>query len=379
MPRGSTQILIRKIIESLSEGTKSITDIADDTDFDRTAITKYLKILVETKIVDEESEGTKKLFTLKPTYRTDTFFGLPLTEEQYKKFSSVYYLIKKFWKSTTDKTLFKTHAQKILYKVNKECGLNLPVGWYLYGGIGVMSYNDSEDYKYFSLPQEKKIENCVKEVTVEYSKKEHAWEIKQEQYKEAEKELYYIKEDLLSILYSSKFIEHPKNSLYVLVKKLRRLIKEAPDENRSDYNEILESYQDLMLDVGQLDEDTINSKKREIIFLFESIWKYIAIFNFKHDLLNGEFYTEKVLNSHFKLDILQQEDEIIELGTELQALVPEEEPIEPLRKKLNQALSQIKVLSTEERKKKEKEMKKLKEKLGDKGYQDYLLKQVALK
>lgn len=376
MGRGSTQSLVRKIVTRVSEGPKSITEIAEQTGLDRTAISKYLGILTESGLLIEEPEGTSKKFTMVPTYRTDTYFGLPLDKSAEKQISSVYHSIGKNWKEITSKKLPGTHAQKIAYEVISSCQneLKIPTGWYIHGGICAVAYDDSKQYGHYGLPAI--VETRIKEVTTEYAKIDHAWQVKKLQYDGAKKELYMIKEEVLAITYSPKFDGHPKNSLFILVKKIRKMFSLAPKDPQQTTG-ILDAYQDLMLDItNKLDETTILSHKREITTLLEAIWKYIALFNFKQDLL--KFYSQKVLDAHFKLDIKQQEDEIIELGTQLQSLVPEDEITDPLKKKLHEALSQIKLLSPEESKKQQQELDDYRKKYGLKALNEKLRKDVGL-
>jgi hypothetical protein len=142
--------------------------------------------------------------------------------------------------------------------------------------------------------------------------------------------------------------------------------------------EVLDSYQDLMLDLSnKIEEKVLSEHKREIILLFESVWKYIALFNFKSDL--KEFYSDAILEAHFKLDILQQEDDIIELGTELQEYVPEDIITDPLKKKMYEALSNIKLLNSDEQKTQKEYLDKIEKELGPEKFQEFLLEQAGLK
>jgi len=253
--------------------------------------------------------------------------------------------------------------------------MKIPIGWYIYGGISIVTYDVSKEYAYYGLPS--KVEDCIKDVTTDYEKNEHAWQAKKQQYGEEHKELFSTKEEILSILYSPDFDSHPKRSLFILVKKLRKLISLAPKGPQPQYSEILEAYQDLMLDItNKLDESVILPKKREITVLFEAIWRYVALFNFKQDL--HKFYSQKILDIHFQLDIKQQEGEIAGLGTELQSLVPEDEITDPLKKQLHEALSKLKILSPEEQKKQKEEMDKLRKELGEEKFQAWLLEQAGL-
>jgi len=361
MGRGSTQILIRKILECLAKGTRSIAEIAEATGFDRAAISRYTNILAESGLLLEAQEGASKKFTLVPAYRTDTYFGLPLEQSAEKQISSVYHLIRKRWNEISSKKLLSTHAQKIAYKVISSCDeLKIPAGWYIYGGISVATYDDAREYAYYGVP--KKAESCVKEATEEYAKNDYAWQSKKLQYKDAP-ELYTIKEGILALLYGPAFRADPKRSLHAMIKKVRKLISLAPKNERKEYIGLLDAYQDLLLDIiNKLDDAAVKEHTREIIVLFESVWRYIALFNFKHALLG--FYPENILEAHFILDIKQQEDEITGLGTQLQALMPEDEITDPMAKKLREALRQIRARTPEERAKVEKEMKEYEEKYG---------------
>lgn len=372
MARGSTQVLIRRIIENISKKSMSVKEIADNIGMHRTAITRYLNILKESGLLLEEHEGKRKKFSLSPVYRTDTYFGLPLDEKTEKEVNTLFYLIRDNWKKYSSNKLLKTNAQKIAYKVIISCNLNIPCGWYIYGGISVPAYNDSIDYHNYGLSKE--VENCVEETTQEYAKNKFAWKIKKQQYEEFKKKLYDIKEGILSILYSGRFDEDPSKSISDLIKKVRKLISLAPRNSREKYNEILDSYQDLMLDVYNSGEEFILENKREIILLFESIWKYIALFNFKNDL--RKYYPERVLEAHFKLDISQQEDDIVELGTELQSRMPKEES---MGNELKDALSKMKILSPEEKEKRKEEIDKLRKEMGEEEFQKHLLKEFGLK
>ena len=108
MGKGSTQILIRKIVEYLAKGPKSTSEISEETGLDRTDIIRYLEVLKQSKFLTEEQKGTKKFFHLSSTYRLDTYFGLPLSKEINEKISSIYYFIRNKWKEKTGRKFRKT-------------------------------------------------------------------------------------------------------------------------------------------------------------------------------------------------------------------------------------------------------------------------------
>ena len=370
MGKGSTQVLIRQIIKCLIEGPKTISEIAEASKLDRTAVGRYLNVLRESNLLIEEQAGTSKKFTLVPAYRTDTYFGLPLTEREEKQVNSLYSLIKKNWAKISSKKLLSTHVQKIAHRVIEACDeLEIPHGWYLYGAISVATYDESRKYAYSGLS--KKVENRVKQITADYSKNDFAWQSKQQQYKEAGKELYFTKEEILSILFGPVFAQDPKRALHVLVKKIRKLMALSPKASER-YDELLDAYQDLMFDIAnKLENDVISNYRIDITVLFQSVWKYIALHHFKQDLL--KYYSEELLDVHLKLEIKQQENQIIELGTQLNELIPEEEVSEEL-KKFRKAIRQKKPTDPEKLKKQNEKLDKILKEKGVEALNDKLLK-----
>ncbi|MEK6817035.1 MAG: hypothetical protein AABY09_05450, partial [Nanoarchaeota archaeon] len=319
--------------------------------------------------------------TLARANKSKTYFGLPLTDKAEKDFNSLYYLIKKFWNESTSKPLTNTHAKKIAYKVInsfKELD-HLPRAWYQYGGIDIFIFDNDVDYAYSGLPA--KIETFIRTTTVEYSKVQYAYQVKQIQYHEEPKSLYEIKEKILSILYSKEFDEHPKNSIFVILKFLKRLYDASPKDSRKEYDDILDAYHDMMFDAySGFDADVIIKHKRNFILLFEAIWKYIALFNFKKELSEHKYYTEEALKSYFYLDIVQQEDEIIELGTELQCLIPkEEEPSDALYQQIKAIRKKAKPADKVELRKQNEKLEKIRAENGENAYQDELLRRAGLK
>lgn len=381
MGRGSTQILIRKIIESLAKGSKSTTEIASETGLDRTAIIRYLEVLKKSKFLTEEQVGTSKKFHLSSMYRTDTYFGLSLNEETNSQIDSLYHLIREKWKEETGRKLLKTTAQKIIYKVIEKCKLKIPVGWYIYGGVCVKPYDYNSLYDFKGLNQD--VIDCVNETVIEQSKHIFAYESKKQQYKKAEKKLYNLKEDILKLLYSKNF---SKNSMYVLQKKYLEFVRLIP-EGDNIYSELINDYDTLIIDIIKNWDDFVDEKnelnfaefKQGLTCSFEALWKLVAMFNFKQDLFNGNFYLQSVLDEHFKLDIAQVKDELIEICSELNDMIPFEEPTDPNYKEIKKALSQVKPILKEEKEKQINELDKIKKEKGLNAYNEELFKRAGLK
>ena len=369
MGRGSTQILIRKIMESLARSSKSSTEIADETGLDRTAITRYLDILKESKFVVEEQQGTSKKFILSSNYRMDTYFGLTIDSKTNNLINSLYSLIQKTWKEKSNRKLLKTTAQKIIYQVIQDCKLKIPNGWYIYGGICIKPFDYNNVYDFKGLDKSTII--CVNEAVAEYSTNNFEYESKQLQYKKAGKELYNIKEDILKLIYSSNF---SKNSMYIFQKLFSKFWREAPKGDKL-YSDLINNFDTLIIDITKEWDHFVDEKnernfaefKQKLISSFEILWKMIAMINFKQDLLKGSFYLETELDEHFKFDINQAKEDLIEIGSEIVDMVPIEEPEDQLYKKvkaIREKSSEIKPRTPKEQAKVEQEMKEYEEKHG---------------
>ncbi len=380
MGRGSTQDLIKNLINCLSEGSKSITEISDVTKLYRTAIAKYLTILKDSGLVMEEQKGNSKLFTLISNYKTDTYFGLPLDQKTEELIDSLYSNIKKKWEDATGRPLLKTTAQKIIYSVIKKCNLAIPTGWYIYGGICIKPYDPSLTYNFTNL--DSNVNDCVENVVKEYSPNKHEYESKKQQYHEEVHRLYNTKEEIFSLLYSKKF---SKNSIYILQKKYIEFIRLIP-EGDEKYHNLIDDYYTIIIDITKNWDNFVNENddveftkfKQKLTSSFEILWRLVAQFNFKSDLFKGKFYTQALLDGHFKLDLEQTKEELVEVGSELQSIIPSEELNNESYNNLKQSINSIKPLESKEQKIKDEELKKLKKEKGQKDTSEDLFKKFGL-
>ncbi len=360
MGKNSTQTLLKGIVKALSDGPKSISEIAKATGFDRIAITRYLETLRDADILSEQKEGKKRIFELKTGFglRDDTYFGLPLSDKQERLIDTLYSVIKREWIKQNKKEPVQIQVQKTLYKVNKLCQLNLPMGWYLYGALCVKPYNPLREYKEDKLSN--KIKLCIKEVIKEYGQDKFAYQLKLRHYEEEKNYLYALKEEILRIFYSDKF---SRRSLFVLHKKLRELFRLSPKVENDVYQEGLELYLDLIMDLIFLDETRLRELQPEIAGSFEDIWKLIALYRYREDL--AKFYSKELLHSHFAFDISQQEREIIDRCSYIHSLIPVSEEIDdPIYKRIKESVQKIKFRSVKEQAEAEKRLKRDEEEHG---------------
>ncbi|PLW80255.1 hypothetical protein C0585_03830 [Candidatus Woesearchaeota archaeon] len=379
MGKGSTQVLIRRIIESVSKFPMSATEIAKSTDLDRTAISRYLDVLKKSGFVKEQQTGTSKKYFLSSNYDLNTYFGLPLDEKTTRLIDSLYFKIKEEWGKKTERKLLKTTAQKIMFKVIEESKLNIPKGWYIYGGICIKPYDYNESYEYLINLDNNVLKN-IKYVVEGYSVNHFEYESRQMQYKDAGNDLYDNKEDILKLLYSKNF---SKNSIYIFQKLFSKLWNLAPKGDEL-YDNLLNDYDTLLIDITKhwdefVEEDNERNFaefKQKLILSFETLWKMVAMYNFKNNL--EEFYLEKQLDEHFKFDLFKVKEELIEIGSELNDMIPFEEPDDPTYLKIREIMSNITPLTKEESEKVAEEMEEYKKKHGQDALNKKLRKEFGL-
>jgi len=321
-PKGekkTTSELLKLIIKSVSEGEKSILEIANDIESNWETVKTYLVALTDAGILSEEDKGNKRVFIFKNNRNNKTYFNLPLTSEQEKLAKGLFFRINEKWNQLRNTPITQLQAQKILVKIIKSHNLNIPVGRYIYGEISICSYCNT-DLENFPIGQD--IITELDTITEEVAKDKFAYETKQKHYLDLN-ETYQNKEQILGILYSKTF---DKND----VPKIQKLfLKIHINENQiivdNEVQDILQAYSDLLFDINTCyDKELFEDNKRAFIQLFEKVWKLIAMFIFKNDL--GKYYSQNTLDVKFVYDIEQTKREILDLARELQSQVIEEEP-----------------------------------------------------
>ena len=355
MERKSSKVLIPLILNAIRDEPKSIHEIANETNSNWESVKSYLESLKDAGILKESERGNKRLFYLSIgniKKRSDTYFGLPLKEELSKKIDSLFFHIKKEWKSKTGKEPKKTQVQKVLVKVNGLCKLKIPMGWYLYGCFCVKPYDTSYEYNYNPLENEKEVIACVKTVVNDYSQEESVYKLKLKQYQDEHKDMYLIKEAILTILTFREL----KSSIDELNSMFFKLLSNIPEIDDKDSKDMInESIGTILNLVYKLDEKVLKKIRLDIIESFNTLWKLITLYQFSNDL--KEYYdTETIKNCLYEDIILQKINVQISLEYILDLIPLDEEPKEENYIYLRNMIRNIKLLSDKEKKMREKEL-----------------------
>lgn len=346
MGRRSSRELVQQIGEALEARPKSIQEIADEIGADWKAVERYLDSLAAAGIADEEQSGRSRLFSLaNPQRDRDTYFGLPLTDEQREASHSLFARIENVWQERTGDLPSRTQVQKVAVDVLKHHDLNIPHGWYLYGSITTCVYEPGNTYTDSgSLGDE--VEESVDDSVDRYAEYDSFDEIRLKQYRDEEKHLYLAKESILALLTSYKQLQR---SVQDLEEALERFLSHLPPIDDPQTEEVIT---DFAATVPQLirEADETEAVQRHcmaITDVFHTLWDLIALYQLYDDL--QDYYDEEELDARLGWEKDERRDESIEaVSTLVDRLQPRKEPDNPMFQQIKHLQGAAEELSEKE-------------------------------
>ncbi len=292
MKNKKTSLEIKEnILTELKKSPKTVANIGEAISSNWITTEKFLKELKEEKKVKElVSTEKKKVYQI---ITGDTYFNLPLTDEQRRRFRTLFYLILKTY-SKNNKTPTKTQLSKCAVKVIKNPNLelsNLPVIWYLYGMIPVMVANPAEKYtEETHFKDEIKIVKII-EVYRNENFEKSSRQIDKKQHEELGDELYKLADHFSREINSDRFNQDK------ILDILNKFFIACPIDK--EFMEVFEFTDKFVSTIDKLSNFVnLEKYKKEIISTFDSLWKFIA--------------TYKVYESINKLRILPSKEIILE-------------------------------------------------------------------
>lgn len=263
----------KSILIKLNEGPQTAQDIALGINSNWKTVKEYLKKL------SEEGEVKEIIATEKVSYykRTagDTYFDLPISEEQRKKFRTLFYLIREEYK-TKNKNLNRTHLAKCAVHLIKEEDIeelkDLPVIWYLYGAIPQMVLSEvDESTEEWVFSEKKQIQKVIEDYVLKNGDKK-AERLQREQHENYGQKIYCIIDDLFGELNKGKIGNQKINNL------LNNFFIECPVDPR--FPEIFNLSEEIISTIDNLiflNED-VEKLRKEIVTTIDSLWKFIALY-----------------------------------------------------------------------------------------------------
>ncbi len=258
-------------------------------------INKYLEELKKGELIREIVSTTK--IKIYQRIMGDTYFDIPITEEQRKKFHTLFHMIFEEYKKQ-NKIPTKTHVSKCAVYVidNKESELkDLPIVWYLYGMMPLMAIDITEKYqKEKTFNQEKKVQQLIREF-INGNKNKKSSEIQKEQHRKYKEDMYVIMDNILEILNKPRFENKELN------KKLDEFFIACP---ANDPIEIFDAVDKVISKIQKLDlmKVKLQDYRKQIFQLLDALWKIVAIHQLsksvlqQNNLINKEILFEFYLN-----------------------------------------------------------------------------------
>jgi len=288
------------ILKELKYDPKTVADIAEAISSNWITTEKFLKELKDDKKVKElVSTEKKKVYQI---ITGDTYFNLPITEEEARKFRTLFYLILKVYKEK-NKVPTKTELSKCAVSVIMDSKINLsnlPVIWYLYGMIPIMVADPYRLYKEEMEFRDKKeiikIIQCYRDENRENDQRQ----IDIKQHQEYNKKLYILADIFLNEVSGSSFNKEK------VLDTLNEFFIACPVND--EFPEVFE-FTDLFIStINKMSlMDNIEKYKKEISLTFNALWKYIATYEvyqslvfqkrFKNKKLILEFYIGNILEA----------------------------------------------------------------------------------
>jgi predicted transcriptional regulator len=221
MERNAPEEIIPALLTVLHAGAQSLTEISKTSKINRITAAKYLKAIEKGKTLISKKQGRETIYIHKQ--HNNAYYKLPVTKEQKKLFNTYYHHIKRLCKEIFNKEPSKIQVAKILWTLNREQKLKLPIAWYKQGPGGLQAFKGNEP-EAITIPQEKV--HQVKETEAKYGK-HHEIKIKTKIYKEHKDQLYITKDEHVSRVKKKINEENDRNWFR---NTLRELIKYAPRE-----------------------------------------------------------------------------------------------------------------------------------------------------
>jgi len=266
-----TQDAIDKVRFILMNKPMSISEISFELKINWRTAENYLEILKRLDLVKEKEIKNTRTFFYKDK---DNYFKLPIKWKDTKLISSIYSKIKETCLKLYGKEPTKTQAYKIIWKLNDNLNLGLPVGWYRYGPCCVQSYNGNEEMETDLTKTQIK---GIADLTKEYCNMDNV-ELQRKIYLDAKYQLYIKKEELCM------FSSSDKQDLNLILMDIVKLVPQETIETTTDFARAT-----LLLDWGKTKT------------IFDIFWKYITMIIFKESLRSyyglfdlGEYMDEEI-------------------------------------------------------------------------------------
>ena len=270
--RKTAEQIKEEIISHLNKAPLSIEQLRKKLDSNWSTTNNYLEELSkEGKVKEIVSTDKAKIYQ---RVFGDTYFDIPITDEERKKFRALFSLILQGYKlkgEVPKKTCFAKCAVHVIK--NESSGLSdLPTIWYLYGLIPQMIADPSQEYQEEIILEHKtKIKNLIEEF-IGKNEKKCSSQIQREQHKEYGEELYILSDEFFQVLNKKEWEDEE------VLEILNRFFIACPiDEEFPDIFDLTEEVLSIIRKLALINI-RLQEHRKDIILTFDSLWKFIALY-----------------------------------------------------------------------------------------------------
>lgn len=287
--RKTSQQIKEEILSQLEKQPLSVEQLRKNIkDSNWATINKYLEELKE-EILVREIISTDKI-KIYQKVMGDTYFDLPITEEQRKKFRTLFYMIINEYKKKKESVPTKTYVAKCAVEIirNPEAELeDLPIVWYLYGMAPLMAIDVTADYKEeFFLKHKNKIYDSIIKFLDENGDK-GSGQIQREQHRQYDEETYILSDKIFKILNRPEF-ENRK-----ILDLLSEFFIACPVD--PEFPEVFDLTERVISVIQKMDliGISIQENRNKILLAFDALWKFIALYKLYKSRTSGQNAMDK--------------------------------------------------------------------------------------
>ncbi len=271
--RKTAEQIKEEILSHLKERPLSVEQLRIKAESNWSTINSYLEELnKEGKVKEIISADKAKIYQ---RVFGDTYFDIPITDDERKMFRTLFSLIMKKYKEA-NKTPNKTQLAKTAVKVinSPESGLSeLPTVWYLYGRIPLMIADPSQDYQEELIFDHKQKINNIIEIFMKENHNKRTRQIQKEQHMEYNDRLYKLSDDFL------EFTEKQEWDKQKIFEILNDFFVVCPiDEEFKEVFWLTERFISTVRKISYFDK--LENNRTKVLLTFDALWKFIATYKF---------------------------------------------------------------------------------------------------
>ena len=263
--RKSSEEIKARILETLNDKPLNALEISKAIGSNWSTVKSYMVDLITEKKVKEI------IFSGQIIYQKitgDTYFNLPIKEEERRLFKFIFYNAIQKYKEITGKTIRRTELAKLCAELTTELKLQLPIVWYIYGPMPLMIIDLQREYSTDFVPENAQIIKKAIEGWIKNSVKDKIRELRVEYYQKSKNEVYVVKEEIYRRLEKKEY----SNLSDLFFNFLTCVIS-----YNKGFEEVVSKLYSIVSGAEYL--KLLDNKEFQIkLFLtFDCVWKYIAM------------------------------------------------------------------------------------------------------